>query len=151
DQQHPNAERIYVMFQKTVVPSMGLSLRFLPDTSLLLADRIKEEFPQLVAAGRSRDRRDAVVTVGEARSYRGFWLADTEFMRIFGLPLGDTDAGTASAGRRLLLTPATAVELFGRTDVAGEIVTIGDLGDLEVAGILDALPHPSHLTGAPFN
>jgi putative ABC transport system permease protein len=151
DRQHPNAERIYVAFQKTVIPSMGLSLPFLPDTSLLLAERLKAEFPQLTATGRSRDRRDAIVTVGAERSFRGFWLADSEFMRIFGLPLAaGANGSAATAARRLLLTPATATALFGRTDVAGETVTVDGLGDIEIAGLLADLPDPSHLTGAPF-
>ncbi|HEX6996431.1 MAG TPA: FtsX-like permease family protein [Gammaproteobacteria bacterium] len=151
DRQHPNAERIYVVFQKTIVPEMGLSLPFLPDTSLLLAERLKTEFPDLVAAGRSRDLGDVVVTVGAERSFHKFWLADTDFVRIFNLPLPRGGAGgTLSTARGLLLTPATAAALFGRADVVGEIVTVSGIGDVEVAGILDALPHPSHLTGVPL-
>ena len=151
DRQHPNAERIYVVFQKTVIESMGLSLPFLPDTSALLAERLQAEFPQLAAAGRSRDLRDTVVTVGAERSFRRLWLADSEFMRIFDLPLTAGADGSASTTPRLLLTPATAAELFGRTDVVGETATVSGIGDVEIAGILDALPHPSHLTGVPFS
>jgi putative ABC transport system permease protein len=150
DRQHPNAERIYVMFQRTAIGSMGLSLPFMPDTSMLLAERLDAEFPQLVEVGRSRDLANASVTVGSNVSFRNLWIVDAGFMRIFDLPLVAGNVGT-TASSQLLVTRETALALFGRTDVVGESVTISQVGDVEIAGVLATLPDPSHLKDTPFN
>ena len=150
DRQHPNAERIFVMFQRTAIGSMGLSLPFMPDTSMLLAERLDEEFPELMDVGRSRDLPNASVTVGSNVSFRNLWIVDAGFMRIFELPLVAGNDGTAVSAQ-LLLTQETALALFGRTDVVGESVTVSQIGDVEIAGVLAPLPDPSHLKDTPFN
>lgn len=72
---------------------------------------------------------------------------DPEFLDIFDLPFIAGDPATALIQPdRVVLSEASALRLFGSTDVLGKTVTLGgDLIDATVAGVIGSIPQPSHM------
>ena len=46
---------------------------------------------------------------------------------------------------QIVLTAQTATRLFGTTDVLGELITVGKLGEYIVTGVLKDIPKRSHI------
>jgi putative ABC transport system permease protein len=143
DRKFPHSERILAMFQRTSVEAMDLSLPMWSLTSMLLADALRLDFPELEAIARSR-QSEAVVAVGSERSYRRVRYAEPDFLRIFELPFVAGDAAALTHSRDAVLTASAAKALFGGTDALGKIVRV-DGNDVPVSAVIGAIPPPSHL------
>jgi putative ABC transport system permease protein len=146
DRGFPHAERIYAMYESIDVQAMSLTVPLSPGAPYLLADALRADFPELEAVARSRTEKRAVVTVGADSTFRKLRYVEPEFLDIFELPFIAGSARDALArSRSAVLTQATAAALFGGTgaDAVGRSIHLNGIGDVEVAGVVAALPEPS--------
>ena len=145
DDFHENGDRIYrvtsTLYQGTEKPYDYASI------SPLAGKRLKEEFTGYEAAvtiyrGFVGDFKKGDNTV----ALTGLW-ADKGFFSVFkSFSLLQGDPQTAlEAPNSILLTSTTAMRLFGRTDVLGEIVEWNNGAPLTVTGICADPPRKSHL------
>ncbi|HEU4620055.1 MAG TPA: ABC transporter permease [Gammaproteobacteria bacterium] len=144
DRSFPHADRIYAMYEGIDVRAMNLTVPLSSGASYLLADAMRTDFPELEAVARSRTEPRAVVGVGADTTFRKIRYVEPEFLEIFELPFIAGSARAALApSRSAVLTQATARALFGRADAVGRSIHVEGIGDVEVAGVISALPEPS--------
>jgi putative ABC transport system permease protein len=146
DRKFPHAERIYAMYESMDVRAMNLSVPLSPGAPSLLADALRSDFPELEAVARSRTEARAVVTVGADSTFRKVRFVEPEFLEIFALPFIAGSARDAlTHSRSAVLTQAAAASLFGGigADVVGRSINLNGIGDVEVVGVISALPEPS--------
>lgn len=73
------------------------------------------------------------------------YFADPAFLAVFTFPLQQGNAGTAlSEPNSLVITPATAVRIFGTEDAIGKELQVGDKGIFIVTGVFKELPKNTH-------
>jgi putative ABC transport system permease protein len=149
DRQFANADRTRVIFQSLEVPLTGLSWPPTPWSSILLADQLKLDVPELEAVARYRDTGGgAFITVdGEPRTRR-IAYAEPAFLDIFDFEAIDGDPRSALAmPRGAIITARAAESLFGTRDVIGKTLTVTDraTGDVVIAAVLADPPKASHL------
>lgn len=115
---------------------------------------MKESIPEVVAVGRLfpvSTNIEPVFTVrknGEEKSFSepNVFLADSGFINLFELELIHGNRTTALTEKnKVIISAATALKYFGRTDVVGEVLS-DNMGDDEVlvTGVFRDLPSNSH-------
>jgi putative ABC transport system permease protein len=76
----------------------------------------------------------------------GGFFVDPEFIDLFQLELLAGNATTALINpNSVVLKEETALKLYGATDVIGKIITVGELGDYIVTGVLKDNNEQSHI------
>src|SRR5690606_36008040 len=76
----PNADRTYVVMQRTEVPNSGVSIPFSPQSALPLADQLRLDAPELDAVARYAFGGRGYVTIDGEASYRLIAFAEPEFL-----------------------------------------------------------------------
>jgi putative ABC transport system permease protein len=147
DEWLPGADRTYQV-QRIETTGSDVGTRF-AITSFVAATAMPSQFPEIEAAtgllsGNGNYRKD-----GEVIQVEDVYAVDANFFDVLRLPLVAGDAETAlDAVDNVVLTEATARQLFGRTNVLGETVNrVTDEGDkpMRVTAVLRDLPANSHL------
>ncbi len=73
-------------------------------------------------------------------------FAQPSYFTIFSFDLRYGDAKSSlSNPRQLLLSQATAEKFYGALDPTGRTMTLGNLGDFEIAGVIATPPSKSHI------
>lgn len=150
DQHFPNAEKIYNVVQ---INTGGTGPSRFPIVADPAARYLRAAFPGIpnivkAAAGGG----DADVTVdGEAVKISTRYV-ESNFFQIFemeslhGLPTG-SDLPPNSA----IVTESAALRIWGRTDVVGERIFVGNRDDIAIVGVTAKATNPSHLESSiPF-
>ena len=152
DQHFPNADRIHVVFQASYIESLALNLPAMERSSSLVEERLRIDLPDLEAVARATPTDEVVVSNGENRSFRRVQYAQPSFLDIFGFDfLYGAKVSTTEHVRSAILTEQVALEMFGRADVAGELIELPDGQSIEIAGVISAIQNPSHLGDAIFS
>lgn len=108
-------------------------------TPLPLADKLLSEYDDLDYAVRIRKGfgTDWVGIEQNVNIPIGGFFVDPEFIDLFQLEMLAGDARTAlKLPNSVVLKEETAHRLYGNTDVLGKIITVGELGDYIVTGVL---------------
>ncbi|HWK98670.1 MAG TPA: ABC transporter permease, partial [Parapedobacter sp.] len=113
-----------------------------------LPQALKKEYPHLVADYYRIDGISCIVAHGDKVFKEDGALGDSTILTMYGFDLVDGDAATAlNAPFSVVITEATAVKYFGRTDVVGEALTIrnfaGEKNNFMVTGVMRAFPENS--------
>lgn len=106
--------------------------------------------PDLVESAVRLLRVSPTVRVDDRLFNETITFADGSFFDIFDLPFVESDAARSfTKPGDLIISEATAIKYFGRSDVVGEVMTVCCLMDEEietvVTGVLRDLPQTSHL------
>lgn len=146
DRHFPNADRIHVVFQKSRIAALALELPAMERSSPRLAEHLRTDLPELEAVARTTATRELVVSTGEDRSFRRVRYAQPSFLDIFELNFlhGSGEEATRHV-RSAILTEQAALAMFGTADVIGESIELPEGQSLEIAGVMSAIPEPSHL------
>jgi putative ABC transport system permease protein len=142
-----NADRTYVVtvvFEGRNQRSGGAAPA--PITNRLFADYLRTEMPELEAVARAQGMGDeAAITAGDVKARMFMVAAESSLLEIFDFPfLAGDPANALRDPNSVVLTRDAATRLFGRTDVVGRTVTLQNLLDATVTGVIDAIPEPSH-------
>ena len=116
-----NAEEQYIIQSSWKDPNMGMELTALAP----LARALKEEYPQLVKNYYRWDGITATVSIGDKKFRESTQIGDSTLLSMYGFETLSGDAATAlDKPFSVVITEAKALKYFGRTDVAGQALTI---------------------------
>jgi len=142
DQFHANKDRIYRI--NNIRTFMQEQPQAYASTSLLTADRIREEVPGIekvtgMYKGFNGDLKVDDITY----TYSGYY-ADAEFLQIFSFPAIQGNLETALLEPySIVLTKGLAEKIFGSTDVVGEVLERNEK-QFTVTAVLEELPKNTH-------
>ena len=114
--------------------------------SYITKERIKKDFPQVIAGAYIQDNEPVLVKDGQASATEAFMFTDEDFLKVVNLPLF---AGTTlTAPQTAVITQTEAVKHYGTDQVLGQTLTVisrGEKRDFKINGILKDLPKNSHM------
>jgi putative ABC transport system permease protein len=112
-----------------------------------VAATLKADFPEVLDATRLRNTGVHLISYGN-KSFREDALAfvDSNFFRMFTLPLLEGDANTALLQpNTIVITRVVAEKYFGKEDPIGKVLQFpDDHAALTVTGLIDSVPDNSH-------
>ncbi|HUS00427.1 MAG TPA: ABC transporter permease [Chitinophagaceae bacterium] len=145
DRYNKNADRIVrVSFRGNVQGEKMNESTVMPP----VAHTLKAEFPEVEEATRIRDYGKPKLVYGD-KVFRddAFAFVDSNFLRVFTLPLIEGDLKTALIEpNTIVITKALAKKYFGREDPMGKVIAFkdGNNAACKVTGIIDKVPLNSH-------
>lgn len=112
-----------------------------------LAAEMKMEFPEVREATRFLDAGSRTVRYGDKFfNEHGFCFVDPSFPTMFTFPLKYGELNRAlSDPFSIVLTEETAEKYFGDENPIGEFITVDNIHDFKVTGILRDIPNTTHL------
>lgn len=145
------SDRIYAITSHLKYLKGSVDTGVMPTAAMPVGKYLRTDFPELELVARARTSGSlASLNSGETKTRLRLGFADREFLDMFNLPFIAGDPKTAlSRPNTVVLTKASAMRLFGTTDVVGRTVTIGDETDTTVDGVIDEPPQPSHIGSLP--
>ena len=142
DNFHENKDSIYRIVSKVDDKITNREYALAPP---LLADRIKQEY-----SGVKEVIRISATLNGEATyenkvlPLQGYFV-DSNFFTVFTFPWLIGNSNSLDKPNTMAITEKAAMKIFGAVDPVGKIVTIGDMGDFEITGLLKDHPKNSHM------
>ena len=142
-----NANRTFVITSRMALADGTVVLREAPITNAYTASYLRADYPEIEAAARAGSFvGDVPVAAGDRAIRLTAVGADPEFLDIFDLPFVAGDARSAlREPRSVVLTQRTAERLFGDDNPLGKTVSLANLVDATVTGVVGTIPEPSHL------
>src|SRR3712207_5139621 len=114
--------------------------------SYVTKDRLKKDFPQVVAAAYLQDNEPVFLKDGQASATEDFLFTDDDFLKVVNLPM---IAGTTlTAPQTAVITKSEAIKRFGTDQVIGRTLTVisrGEKRDFKINGLLKDVPKNSHM------
>ena len=134
----------YILTSEWKNPNMGVDFATLAP----LAERLKEEYPHLVANYYRWDGITSIISNGTENFREGIQLGDESFLNMYGFNLIHGNANTAFENPySVVINSEKALKFFGKTDVVGETLTIqnfeGDNHEFKITGVLFETPENS--------
>ena len=156
DRYHENARNIYRVIKQEPGAYLGSNLSAV--TPAPLAPALIQDFPEVLAAARIKDRPDILINIGEKYFLeKKFYWADPQTFEIFSFPLVRGDRGTVLKDPfAVVLSEREAHRLFGGIDPVGQIIvyhTSDKTFEFKVSGVFRDIPANSHFVMdiiAPF-
>ncbi len=148
EQYFPNADRTYVV---TAAFNRAGESRPTPApvTNRLFADYLRADFPEFEAVARTQPMYEATgVAAGDLYREMNVVGADSDFLKIFDLPFVKGDSTALSRPNSAVLTEEAASRLFGDANPIGKTITLANVLDVTVTGVVAPVPAPSHLDGS---
>ena len=142
-----NANRTFVITSRMELADGTVVFREAPVTNAYAASYLRADYPEIEATARAGSFVDDVPVAAGDRAIRLTAVgADPEFLDIFDLPFVAGDARRAlREPRSVVLTRRTAERLFGADNPLGKTVSLANLVDATVTGVVGTIPEPSHL------
>lgn len=126
-------------------------------TSKLLAPALKEELPEVINAAciqRVSDSYMIFLKSGNTGFEEPITLADSNFFNLFSFRFLKGDPATALTDpHSIVITEEMEKKYFGKENALGKILTFsafGMTGMLKVNGVLESIPHNSHIQSQIF-
>jgi putative ABC transport system permease protein len=144
DRFHANGARIYQVLENQ--QTSGNDLNTTPTTPHLLAPALVAELPEIERSVHMTPGNLLLLSVGNnAFRERGFY-ASPDLLQIFSFPLLQGNPKTALIGpASIVISERVALKLFGRTQVVGQVVRVGNQDNRQVTGVLADIPENSFL------
>ncbi len=145
DRFHENADSIY----RVTEHQYNSSGDYFPVavTPWPLAEALKNDYPEIIESARLRILSGPLISYKDKKIYeRDFVAADPSFLEIFSFLLKKGDLSTAlTEPNTILITEKAAARYFGKEDPIGKILTFHNTYDFKVTGVLEDVPHNSHI------
>lgn len=134
DQFHEKKDRI---FRLTHGDECGFAT---PSGPLLM-----EKYPEIENYARTRAFEGFLKSGDSSKLKADLMFADSSFLNIFTFKMLKGNPGTALAHKNTaVLTKSFAYKMFGKLPEIGTKVTLNDIADLEVMGIIEDVPAKTH-------
>jgi putative ABC transport system permease protein len=141
-----NADRTYVVtaaFQGRDGQGRATPVPF---TNRLYADYLRADFPEFEAVARAQVMYEETgVTAGDVHAEMFVVGVESEFLEIFDLPFVAGDSKALSQPNSAVLAEEVAAQLFGAANPIGQTITLANVLDVTVTGVVAPVPEPSHL------
>jgi putative ABC transport system permease protein len=145
DRFHANADAIY----RVTEHQYDSSGDYFPVavTPWPLAEGLKNDLPEIAESARLRIVSWGLISYKDKKFYeKDFVAVDPSFLKMFSFPLVKGDLSTAlTEPHTVLITRETAARYFGSEDPIGKVLTFHNVYDLKVTGLLEDVPHNSHI------
>ena len=140
---HTNGDRICRVLSEL---ELSEGTQVVTCTALPVAPALRSDFSEVEKAARVSDGGQRFFRVGTAKFSEDLYYADEEFFDILTFPLllGDPRAAL-SEPYSLVLPEETAQKYFGTENPLGKTITIQDVHDFTVTGVMENIPENSHL------
>ena len=141
-----NAGRIYTI-GSTAAPDLNVGIDKFNSTFTTVGPIIEAELQDVESVARTVIS-GFLLALGAESFYEGITFADPALLDIFDFEYiyGDSTALQDPSG--LVLTEASAIKYFGRTDVLGEIITFDNEFDFHVTAVIEDIPLNSHFNSS---
>ncbi len=146
DEWIPDVENTYQFQTYGKNPDDGQEFNFRM-ASYVTKDRIKKDFPQVVAAAYIQDNEPVLLKEGQASATEDYMFTDDDFLKVVSLPL--VAGTTLTSPQTAVITQSEAIKQFGTDQVIGRTLTVisrGEKRDFKINGVLKDLPKNSHMT-----
>jgi putative ABC transport system permease protein len=142
DRFHKDHERMYRI--TATLPEMKVHAAV---SSSPLALAAKNEIPEVEEAVRISNFHRDLIQVGEVKfEEKGIQYADSNFFRVFSFPFIKGNAASALQNPEgIVITEEMAMKYFGSTDVLEKTIRKNNKDDFTVTGVIENIPHNSHL------
>lgn len=149
---HTKAERIYRVNQTFI---WGETDKLFGSTGPGVMSAVANEVPEFEAMTRIHPLEDALVSSiskGSRRIFEeeGILSADSTFFQVFTFPLLKGNSKTALVYPfSVVITENIAEKYFGKLDIIGEELTLGERGDektYQITGVTADIPNNSHIS-----
>ncbi len=140
----PNQENIYRVYREWN-PGRGNTY-----TPYVLAETLREEFPEIVSAVPVNEGNDLLVST-EEKPEDGIYvkhlaLADSTFLKVLPLPLKyGNPANALKNNHSMLISEPLAEQLYGERNPVGEVLRFNDETDYLITGVLAEFAGNTHL------
>ncbi|MFC1725754.1 ABC transporter permease [candidate division KSB1 bacterium] len=143
DRYHDNADRIYRI---GVEGNLGGNYVKFPVSNLGSGPAMQKDFPEVESITRIYPRGKAAVKYGDNIFFEENWfLADENFFKVFTFPLIEGDPNTAlKAPKSVVITEDFAKKYFGDEPPMGKNISIRNMPDYTVTGVMQNVPDNSH-------
>jgi len=110
-----------------------------------LGPALKSEYPEVINAARfNNGQSEMVLTYNNNHFYENVQMADPEIFEMFSFLFKKGDSrGLFTDPHSMVITEQVAKRIFDQEDPIGKILTIDNLHDFTVVGVLEDLPHNS--------
>ncbi|QHW01536.1 FtsX-like permease family protein [Spirosoma endbachense] len=144
DHFHANGSHLYQLYENQ--QTTGNDLNTTPTTPHLLAPALVAELPEVERSVHMTPGTMLLLAVGTNSYRQRGCYASPDLFRIFSFPMVQGNPQTALVGpSSLVISEAVARKLFGRTDVVGRSVRVGNQDDRQVTGVFQDIPANSSL------
>ncbi len=142
DKFHENSELIFMAFKERITPN-GVQATY--DTWVPMADRFKQEFPEVVNAARFIND-NAILEINNERFECILSYSDQELFEIFDFKLAQGNmANPFPITNSIILSKEMAKQYFGDSNPLGQTIRIDFERDYEVTGVLEDIPTNSSI------
>ena len=143
DRFHTNANELY----RILLDPLEASTTHEAVSPPVLAERMKESFPEVVNTVRVSTSGTLLFKQGDKAFYEGEGIfADSTFFEMFSFPFLQGDPATAFTElRSIVITEDMAFKYFGSENPIGKTLNVNNKADYKVTGIIKNVPHNSHL------
>ena len=145
DRFHKNSDHIYMVLR-------GENGEMMAATSKLLAPALKDELPEVIDAtsfGQLPESFRSYLQYNEQGFEENFCLVDPQFFKIFSFNFKDGNPESAFLDpNSIVLTESMKEKYFGDKNALGKslnLTLIGQKRIMKVTGILENIPHNSHI------
>ncbi len=142
DRFHHDYERIYRI--TATLPEMNVHAAV---SSAPIAPTVQHEIPEVEEGVRMTDVNTVLVQVGDVKfEEKTLIYADSNFFQFFNFPFirGDKERALQNP-EGIVITERMAQKYFGTTDVIGKTIKEDNKDDFTVTGVIENIPHNSHL------
>lgn len=117
-------------------------------SSYVAGERIKKDFPQVLAKVYMLGASQVMIKDGQPTSLDNFYHTDGDLLNVLSLPLARGSRDALAGMNSVVLSQSEARKHFGTDDVVGKTLTLlsqGSNHDYRITGVLRDLPRNSHL------
>ncbi len=144
DQFHRDGDDIYRLLRVSQINGMPYNIGI---TSAPFAEAILQDYEGRISSATRALSFNSLIRFGEkAFIEEQLLLADSNFFEFFSYPLSKGDPSSVLDGSNaLVVSEALARKYFGDEDPIGKVVRMDGTYDLEITGVMAALPGNTHL------
>jgi putative ABC transport system permease protein len=142
DRFYPQSDSLYRVVQEL---SFSSGTKYTETTPSALVPALKQGYTDIAESTRFFNTGWSIQYKNEVFSEDGSF-ADSDFLGMFSLEFLAGDPSTAlNDAQSIVITNELAAKLFGNTEAVGQILNIDNAVDCIVTGVVQKLPHNSHI------
>lgn len=141
-----NAPNIYTI-GSTAAPDLNVGVSKFNATFTKVGPIIEAELEDVDLVARTVNS-EYLLSVEDKSFYESLHFADASLLEIFDFNYIHGDSAALQDPSGLVLTEASAIKYFGRTDVMGETITFDNEYDFHVTAVIEDIPLNSHFTSS---
>ena len=146
---YENSDRTYVI-GAVASPLLEVGIDRMNSTMSAVGPMIEAQLPDVEKVARTI-AFEYLIGMGSESFYQTTWFADAELLRIFDFEYLHGDETALEDPTNILITETAALKYFGSSDVLGEVITLDNQYDFQVAAIIRDLPLNSHFNSLPIS